>query len=293
MKVAVTGPSGRLGSAVVRALRTSGERETVAWGRPDYDIDEPWAATRVLARDRPDVVVHTAAWTDVDGCARDPRRALRRNGDAVRELAEACVRASIRMILVSTNEVFDGRRTDGRGYATTDEPLPPNAYGASKLAGEMAALASFAECAGHLAIVRTSWLYGPPGNDFPSKILAAAERAQAAGEPLRLVRDEFGIPCYAPDVAGVIVALLASQAAGIFHAVGQERASRAEWAEHVLDVTGVSVETRLVSFALWQRDSRAPAWAVLAPALPSGARLRGWREATADYVNSLAVATAC
>src|SRR3990172_1072545 len=152
--------------------------EAIPWSRPDYDLDD-----------------HAAAWTDVDGCAGDPILAQRRNGDAAGEMARACVTHGVHLVLVSTNEVFDGRRTDGEGYDRFDDPNPINPYGFSKVAGETAPWQAFAaEGAPKLAIVRTAWLFGPPGDDFPSKILAAAERADAAGGPLRVVADESGTP---------------------------------------------------------------------------------------------------
>ena len=147
MRVAVTGAGGRLGRALVAALDDApftGMRGPLAWPRAIFDLDAPDAVGGLLDRERPEVVVHAAAWTDVDGCARDPELALRRNGVATGVLARACAERGIDLIVVSTNEVFDGRRTDGRGYAVTDEPAPINAYGASKLAGERAACEAFA-----------------------------------------------------------------------------------------------------------------------------------------------------
>ena len=100
----------------------------------------------------------------------------------------------IPLVLVSTNEVFDGERTDGQGYAEGDEVRPANPYGASKLAGERAALAAYADAGAQekLWIVRSAWLFGPPGADFPAKILAAADRLPA-DHPLRVVTDEVGL----------------------------------------------------------------------------------------------------
>ncbi len=137
-KIAVTGTTGRLGRALVQVLE-SAQLDVVEWSRPDYDLDNPAAASRLVERDRPDAVVHAAAWTDVDGCARNPDLASRRNAKAVGELAAACAANAIRMGLVSTNEVFDGARTDGQGYRETDPPRPINPYGVSKLAQEMLA----------------------------------------------------------------------------------------------------------------------------------------------------------
>jgi len=138
MRVAVTGAGGRLGRAVLAALAEApftGISGPIAWRRPAYDLDDPSAVAGLIARDRPEVIVHAAAWTDVDGCARDPELAQRRNAEAVEALAGAAVAAGVDLILVSTNEVFDGRRTDGLGYRPSDAPNPINAYGASKLAG--------------------------------------------------------------------------------------------------------------------------------------------------------------
>jgi len=209
MRVALTGAGGRLGRALVTAMAASPALEAIPWSRPDYDLDDPLAAERLVDAERPDLVVHAAAWTDVDGCARDPILAQRRNGDAAAEMARACVVHGVNLVLISTNEVFDGARTDGVGYDRFDDPNPINPYGVGKLAGETAAWQAFAaEGAPKLAIVRTAWLFGPPGDDFPSKILAAAERADAAGEPLRVVADEIGSPTYAPDLAEALVALL-------------------------------------------------------------------------------------
>src|SRR5438093_4641467 len=177
MRIAVTGPGGRLGRALMASLADApftGPGGPIGWGRPEYDLDDSGAAERLVERDRPELVIHAAAWTDTEGCARDPALATRRNGDAVGELARACAGAGADLVVVSTNEVFDGRRSDGRAYAPDDEPAPENPYGASKLAGERAAAAAWgaAGARSSLAIVRTTWLYGPPGNDFPSKLLA-------------------------------------------------------------------------------------------------------------------------
>jgi dTDP-4-dehydrorhamnose reductase len=303
MRVAITGAGGRLGRALVAALQEApftGPGGPLAWDLPDHDLDEPASCERLVRRDRPDVVVHTAAWTDVDGCAGDPALALRRNGAAVGDLAAACVRAGADLVHISTNEVFDGLRSDGRGYGPGDEPRPVNPYGASKRAGEIAAQAAYprhgsvassdagtAPPAGpQLAIVRTAWLFGPPGNDFPAKILAAADRARAAGEPLRVVGDEIGSPTYAPDLAEAIVELLASGAyAGLHHVVNAGAVSRAGWARAVLASAGVEVPVTEVPLAAWPRPSVVPAWAVLDPTpLPSGEPLRAWEAALADYL---------
>ncbi len=263
------------------------DRPSVAWGRPDYDLDDPGAAARLMARDRPTLVIHCAAWTDVDGCARDPDLAMRRNARAVRELAEATAGSKAGLVVISTNEVFDGRRTDERGYGEDDPAEPINAYGASKLAGERAAAVAYARAgmAARLWVVRTAWLYGPPGGDFPAKILAAAAKLPA-GEALPVVADEIGSPTYAPDLARALIALAERAPGGLYHLVNAGSASRREWADTVLARCAPDRTTRGISQADYPRPSAPPRWAVLdgSRAAGEGVALRPWTEALAEYL---------
>jgi dTDP-4-dehydrorhamnose reductase len=303
----VTGADGRLGSALVGALTRRAPLARVvsveSWSRPELDLDRPEALTALVRDRRPDLVIHAAAWTDVDGCAREPEVAMRRNGEATATLAEACRAAGADLLYVSTNEVFDGQRADGRPYEEDDPVAPTTSYGVSKRAGEEAVLTA---CSGAPAdgsaslrsvvsgyrttrplgwIVRTAWLYGPPGTDFPAKILAAAARAGADGTPLRLVVDEIGTPTRAADLAvGIVDLVRARPAAGIYHLVNSGRASRADWAAAVLDGVGLRVATERVPASTWRRASAPPLWSVLGTgrAAELGIILRDWRAALFD-----------
>ena len=293
MRVAVTGARGRLGRAIVDALADApftGPAGPTAWGRDAFDLDAPEGIGARLDADRPEVVVHAAAWTDVDGCALDPELAMRRNAVATGVLADACAARGVDLIVVSTNEVFDGARLDGQGYGPADPVSPANPYGASKAAAERLAAEAFAARPGAaLGIARTAWLFGSPGNDFPSRILDAAERAGASGEPLRVVNDEWGTPTYTADVADAIVELLAEDAThGIHHLVNGLVATRAEWARSLVGRAGLEVELVDVPSTTWQRPSKPPRWGVLAQTpLPSGEPIRSWPDAMADYAPSL------
>ena len=299
MRVAVVGVVGRLGRALVGALEEApftGMRPPIGWDQPELELDTVTAASFgvLLDRERPEVVVHTAAWTDVDGNAREPELAMRRNGTAVGEIARACAARGTDLLIISTNEVFDGARTDGRGYAPDDERNPINPYGAAKAAAEQLASAAFAGSAGRLAIVRTAWLFGPPGNDFPAKIAAAAVRAKASGQVLRVTGDEIGTPTYTPDLAEAIVELVGTDdppptgSVTIHHLVNGGRASRADWAREVLRTLDLDVEVLDVPASTWPRASNPPLWAVLEPTpMPSGIPMRDWRDAFADAVPAL------
>ncbi|MEO8437331.1 MAG: NAD(P)-dependent oxidoreductase [Chloroflexota bacterium] len=293
MRVAVTGAGGRLGSALITALADApftGPAGPIAWRRDAFDLDSAEGIGSRLDRDRPEVVVHAAAWTDVDGCALDPELAFRRNGIATGVLAAACAIRGTDLLVISTNEVFAGEEVNGRPHLPTDPTSPGNPYGASKAEGERLATIAFEASPGAaLGIARTAWLFGAPGRDFPSRILEAAERARAAGEPLKVVGDEWGTPTYTADVADAVVELLADDAVGgIHHLVNGLFASRADWARYVVARAGLDVEIVNVPMSTWERPSRPPHWGVLAQTrLPSGEPLRPWTDAMADYAPAL------
>jgi dTDP-4-dehydrorhamnose reductase len=277
--IVVTGSRGRLG----RALLATSARPIHGWDRPLLDLDDPASAARLVQRDAPALVIHAAAMTDVDAAARDPESAIRRNAESTETLARACREANAGLVVISTNEVFDGQRSDGQGYREDDETAPVNAYGRSKLAAERAARAAYVGADG-LWIVRTAWLFGPPGGDFPDKIIAAADRL--APEPLPVVTDEVGSPTYTLDLARAMHALVERTSGGTYHLVNSGHASRYEWARAVLQESRPGRELRPITRAEYQRPSVPPAWGVLdtSRAAATGVELRPWSAALAAYL---------
>ncbi len=256
-RVAITGAAGQLGRQLVRAFGEAGD-EVLALSRPDFDVTDASHLARLTGW-RPDVVVNSAAWTDVDGCARDPERAMRINGEGAGAVARAAADAGALIMQISTNEVFDG--TLDRPYVEEDEPNPINPYGASKLAGEVAVAAASPR---HM-IVRTAWLYGG-STSFPEKIRAAADRVRAAGEPLRVVDDEWGNPTdvrwLAPAVGRLVEPVMAGSAGfGLVHVAGEPAVCRFDWARAILRGTAVRIEP--MRLADYVRESRVPQRAIL------------------------------
>ncbi len=280
--VVISGRFGRLG----RALAATAPVAVAGWDQPELDLDDPEACAALVARERPRLVIHTAAMTDVEGAAREPELALQRNGLAVGAIARACREVGSDLVLISTNEVFDGEREGGRGYAEDDRTAPGNPYGVSKLAGESAARKAFDDGPG-LCIVRTAWLFGPPGNDFPDKITAAADKVDG---PLPVVADEFGSPTYARDLAHAIWELGSRVEGGTFHLVNSGVASRLEWARAVLEVRRPGRQLRSIGADAFERASDPPRWGILdtSRAAAAGVTMRPWREALTEYLHEAA-----
>ena len=286
-RVLVTGADGQLGRSVVSAFDQAGW-EVSGPGHGVLDITDP-QAVRDAVGSATGVVVNSAAWTDVDGCARDPERALEINGTAAGNVAAAARTVGALAVQISTNEVFDGTAT--RPYREDDEPNPINPYGGSKLAGEFAASAANPR---HL-IVRTAWIFGPGGSNFPTKILRAAKARMEAGEPLSVVSDEVGNPTWAPDLAAAILWLVVAErsgeaAHGVWHICGEPPVSRFEWARQITTGLG-GVDLRPISSADYPRPSRPPLRAVLdtRKAQALGVAELDWRRRSEAFVGALSV----
>jgi len=211
--ILVTGGTGQVASALAEA---GGEAVRVV-GRPAFDFDRPETLAACLGSARPWLVVNAAAYTAVDAAEDDAAAAYRANRDGPGTLAGLCAAAGIPLIHISTDYVFDGAK--GAPYVETDPTGPTGVYGASKLAGEQAVLASGAPA----IVLRTSWVYAPAGRNFVRTML----RVGAERDRLRVVADQRGCPTTAADLAAAIMAVAArlrdgwrDEYAGVFHAAG-------------------------------------------------------------------------
>jgi dTDP-4-dehydrorhamnose reductase len=273
MKVLIAGAQGQLGRAIAQVAIASGN-EAIAWDRSEGDITSP-EIVETVAKAAPDIVVNCAAWTNVDGAERDPDGAFALNALGPRFVAEGCAQCGALLVQVSTNEVFAGNA--GSFYYEYEECAPKGVYARSKRAGEVAVLASGAR----VIVARTAWLFGPGGNNFPSKILASAKQGA-----LRVVNDEFGNPTYSIDAAVAILQLALGGHTGIFHVVNEGYTSRFGLAEAVLAATPLAdVPMTPISRSEWARPSQPPAHAVLInqAAKSVGIELRPWQESIAEY----------
>jgi dTDP-4-dehydrorhamnose reductase len=282
VKVLLLGGAGLLGSAF-RASTPAGV-SLDAPPRVMLDATHVDALERALASARPDWVVTCAAFTAVDAAEANAGEARRLNADAVGMLGRLAQAHGTRVLLPSTDYVFDGpRRTPWR---EADEPAPRSVYAQSKRDGELALIATGAQ---HL-LVRTGWLYGPRGRSFPATMWARAR----ARTPSRVVHDQVGAPTAADDLAAWCWALMARDVRGVLHAANAGATTWFEVAQRVYARAGWPEGVTPVSTAEFGAAAPRPAYSVLdctrLDALLPGAR-RTWDAALDAYLDALTTET--
>lgn len=276
MRVYITGIKGQLGQALARHWAVSAD--VLGGDLPEFDITDPASVLATLDAAHPDLVVHCAAMTDVDGCARDPALAYRVNGMGTQNVAIASQQVGAAVLHISSNEVFDGQLS-GRPYSEFDRPDPVNPYGHSKAAAEW----YVRHLTTRFYIVRTAWLYASSGRNFIHAIQRAADQHGA----LRVVTDEVGNPTFVEDLAAACIQLAETGRYGIYHLVNEGACSRHAFAAKILAWTGrEQVPVTPILQAQWPRASTPPAFAPLQNtcAAALGIRLRSWQDALAAYL---------
>ena len=227
-RILITGARGMLGSALVRSLKGKDQGECIPCGREDLDVTDREGTKSVIVNLAPDVVIHAVAFTDVDGCELDEKKAMAVNAEGTKTVAEACREVGARLLYISTDYVFDGEK--GSPYNEGDPPNPINTYGRSKFRGEQYASEILPDC----LIVRTSWLFGHGGDNFVEKIRNLANSQKV----LSVVTDQAGCPTFAADLAEALQFLLRSGASGIVHVTNNGSCSRYEWARKIVELLG-------------------------------------------------------
>jgi dTDP-4-dehydrorhamnose reductase len=272
MRILITGANGQLGWELQRVLA---KEDLILADQPEFELTDPHLASKIVQL-RPAVCLHVAAYTDVEGCERDPQQAVQVNADGTRRVADAAAQVGAYLVYVSTDYVFDGKKAGP--YTETDAPNPINAYGRSKLLGEQAVLT---HCPGAL-ILRTSWLFGLHGRNFVKTIL---DLAKNRGE-VRVVSDQYGSPTYARELAGIIGELVRQPRDGVLHAAGAGSCSWYEFANAILEESNIPCRNVPISTAESGRIAQRPLYSVLSSTRLNtyGLSLSGWREALKHFM---------
>lgn len=274
MRILVMGARGMLGTDILDEWKSD---ELIPADKAEGDLCNFSEIEKLIHKVRPAWIVLCAAYTDVDGCERNPELAFAVNSTGVENVARAAHSISARVFLVSTDYVFDGNGT--APYEATDPVAPVNVYGASKAAGE----AALREHHSQWCIGRTSWLFGVHGPSFPEKIIRAAQTRPQ----LSVVNDQIGSPTYTRDLAGAIRDLVQKDARGITHITNEGVCSWFDFAREILARSGrASIPVLPVSTAQSDRPARRPHYSVLSPASlhAYGLRLRPWQAALQAFL---------
>lgn len=275
MKILITGSNGMLGHDLIEALKDN--HELVLTTSRTLDITDKEQVFDFISQNKPDIVINSAAYTDVDGCEENQDLAYSVNGEGVKNLAFACREADSALLHISTDYIFNGENT--RPWVEDDEIGPISVYGKSKLKGEQAIL----EILDKFFIVRTAWLYGVNGRNFPKTMLELAENHSQ----ITVVYDEVGTPTYTPDLANAISQLIETEHYGIYHITNSGSCSWCEFARYIFEVAGKDVEVIPVTAAEFARPAPRPHYSVLENRnwIEKGFEpLRSYKEAIKEYI---------
>lgn len=274
MRITVFGATGLLGRALMREWK---DDEVAGLSSADGDIRDEKTVEHLVQETRPDWVVLAAAYTDVDGCESNRDLAFDVNCHGAVHVARAARQQGARLLFLSTDYVFDGKKTTP--YETNDARSPRTVYGQSKAEAETKVVGMLPEC----CIVRTSWLFGAGGRCFPDTILKlAASRPQ-----IEVVTDQRGSPTYAVDLAYAIVQLCHQKASGIVHVTNRGECSWYEFAGEIIACAALKTIVRETTSDKFVRPAERPKYSVLSPQSlqQRGIAMPEWRDALNRYLS--------
>jgi len=273
-RVFVTGGGGQLGREFALLLGS----DAVALGRAELDVTDEESVARAFALHRPELVLHCAAWTDVDGAESDPDGAWRANEYGSRHVARAARACGAALVGFSTDYVFAG--DDPAGYDEHSPVAPRSVYGASKLAGERALLTEHPDA----HVVRTAWVFSPRGQNFLLTMLRLGLERDEVG----VVDDQIGCPTAAAHLADATIELVERCAPGTYHLAGGGSTSWHGFASAIMEQAGLSARVEPIASSELQRPAPRPACSILRTVHADAPRLPHWRDGLRDCLAALA-----
>lgn len=267
MKVLVTGANGMLGQDLCPVFEDAGAF-IIETDANTLDITDKETVDKVLNDIHPDLVVHCAAYTNVDKAEDDLKTARLINSKGTENIAKACGKLGITLVYISTDYVFDGTKNDP--YMPDDKPNPLNNYGLTKLEGENA-VKKYCE---KYYIARTSWLYGHHGKNFVETMLSLADRPE-----IKVVDDQIGCPTWTVELANGILKLL-SKPYGTYHVCGSGFVSWFGFAKEIFERSGLKVNLLPCKTDEFPRPAKRPHYSVM----ENNSLCRNWQSALQDYL---------
>lgn len=250
--VLVTGAKGQLGSDIVLLLKQSGYI-VFGMGKSELDITNEDEVNKVVTLIKPDIIVHCAAYTQVDKAEKEPDMAYLINGIGTRNIAIAAERNHTKLVYISSDYVFDGDSTSA--YHEFSPVSPVNIYGNSKLAGEM----MVRDFHSKFFIVRTSWVFGVNGNNFVKTMLHHSSEK----ELLKVVNDQLGCPTYTVDLSKCIIQLIGTNKYGIYHVSNSGSCSWFDFAKEIFKQTKIPIKLEPCTTDEFPRSAKRPKFSIL------------------------------
>ncbi|MCR5260715.1 MAG: dTDP-4-dehydrorhamnose reductase [Candidatus Gastranaerophilales bacterium] len=268
-KILVTGAKGMLGHDLCPTLEDAGF-EVFETDLHNLDITNPEQVEKVLTAEKPDAVVHCAAYTNVNKAEEDTETAMKINEGGTENLAKTCAKLDIPIVYISTDYVFDGTKKEA--YLPYDKPNPLNAYGLTKLKGEEAVQRHCTK----FYITRTSWLYGLHGKNFVETMISLADKPE-----LKVVDDQIGCPTWTQELADGITTLLTEEAPfGIYHICGSGKTSWYGFAKEIFELAGLKVNLLPCKSDEFPSPAKRPQYSVMY----NDNICRTWKAALKDYM---------
>lgn len=287
MKLLITGCGGQLGEELQTIIRQGKSQlgaidpiyhnaQVIAVDVKDLDITNQSQVEAIMEKERPDIVINCAAYTNVDGCERDKDGAFRVNAIGSMRLAIACEKYQAKLCQISTDYVFDGN--GHHPYCEYDRCAPTSVYGATKLLGEEYTR----DFCSRYFIVRTSWLYGKNGKNFVKTVL----RLMSEQHKMTVVNDQFGNPTYANDLAHHILKIILTDDYGIYHCSGNGVCSWYEFAKKIVELSGMEGEVFPCTSEEYKTPTKRPAYSALDHTMlrcTIGDDMRHWEDALSAF----------
>jgi dTDP-4-dehydrorhamnose reductase len=247
MKVLVTGADGQLGYDVVKKLKEL-NIEHIGVDKEDFDLTNENETKKFILDYQPDVIVHCAAYTDVDQAEVERELCYQVNVGGTRNVAEAVKKLDAKMLYISTDYVFDGQGEEP--FEVTDEPNPINYYGETKYQGEQ----EVQKLLDKYFIVRTSWVFGEHGDNFVKTMLKLGKER----DEISVVADQYGSPTYTGDLADLIIEMIKTDKYGIYHVTNEGFCSWYEFAKEIFEVADMDVKVKPVSSDEFETNAERP-----------------------------------
>lgn len=279
VKVVVTGAKGQLGMDVMSMLQKQGKYQAFGFGRQELDITNLKQVQETMEQINPDIIIHAAAFTNVDLAEVEQDLAYQINGIGTKNIAVAASKQKSKLVYISTDYVFNGNST--QPYNEFDSPEPIGVYGKTKLAGEEFVRAIHDQ----FFIVRTSWIYGEHRHNFVKKMLSLAQEKKQ----ISVVDDQIGSPTYTIDLINSILDLIDTDKYGIYHISNSGGCSWYEFAKAIFEEANLSVDLKPCKTKEFPRPAKRPTYSVLhhyslkTNGFPP---MRDWREALHLFIQS-------